>query len=324
MKKYDVSVIVPVFNLELYISRCVDSIINQTIFDKIELILINDGSKDNSLKIMEEYEEKYENIIIISQINSGVSAARNVGIKNAHGKYVLFVDGDDFINTDYIENLFIATDKEEYDMVIADYWLYYSENNLKRYRNINKQKEWNSQEAIKELLSGGLVGNNLFDKIFKRTLLNGVEFNSDIKIGEDLLFIYNYLKNAKRILGTFLPGYYYVQREGSAMNSSFSEKQFDILKVSNKIQNDICTEDNELINIYQAFDIYCKYKIVERALKNKNYNMYKDRIEDLKIEIRKYSIIKGFKYLSKNRFLGLILIKYFPHTYLWVCKIKKI
>lgn len=114
-----VSVIVPVYNVEKYLKRCLDSIINQT-YKNIEIILVNDGSKDNSRNICEEYEKKYENISLINQENGGLSAARNTGLKYVKGEAVTFVDSDDWLELDAIEYYVESMKKHNVDMVVTN------------------------------------------------------------------------------------------------------------------------------------------------------------------------------------------------------------
>ncbi len=113
-----VSVIVPIYNNEKYLKECLDSICNQTLTD-IEIICVNDGSEDNSLKIIEEYKQKDNRIILINQDNLGVSAARNNGIKIATGEYIGFVDSDDYIDNDFYEKLYNAAKHNDSDMAVA-------------------------------------------------------------------------------------------------------------------------------------------------------------------------------------------------------------
>ncbi len=114
-----VSVIVPVYNVEKYLEECIESLINQTLTD-IEIICINDGSTDNSLKILEELQKKDNRIKIINQKNSGVSSARNNGIENATGEYIGFVDSDDWIDSDYYEKLYNTAKKYNSDIAAGD------------------------------------------------------------------------------------------------------------------------------------------------------------------------------------------------------------
>lgn len=100
-----VSIVIPVYNVESYLEECMESVINQSL-DDIEIICINDGSTDSSLKILERYESKYNNIIVINQENKGLSASRNIGIRKARGKYIYFLDSDDFINIKSMEKCY--------------------------------------------------------------------------------------------------------------------------------------------------------------------------------------------------------------------------
>ena len=119
MEQPKVSVIIPVYNSEKYIARCLDSVIEQT-YKNIEIIIINDGSKDKSKEILDEYEKKYPNIIRhIEQENKGVAKTRNYGIKIANGNYITFIDNDDYIDKDYIETFVNVLKENEYDIVMG-------------------------------------------------------------------------------------------------------------------------------------------------------------------------------------------------------------
>jgi Glycosyltransferases involved in cell wall biogenesis len=113
-----VSIIIPVYNCEKYLDKCLGSVIAQS-YRKLEIIVINDGSKDNSGQIIQEYADNYANILPINQTNSGVSAARNNGIEKASGEYLLFVDGDDYLEAEYVKKLVEAAQKNASDLVIC-------------------------------------------------------------------------------------------------------------------------------------------------------------------------------------------------------------
>lgn len=118
VKQLKVSIIVPVYNAEKYLVRCLDSLVNQTL-KEIEIICINDGSIDDSLKILNEYAAKYHNIIVINQKNQGQSAARNVGIDTAGGEFIAFIDADDWVDLDYFEKLYISAVKNNCDIAVS-------------------------------------------------------------------------------------------------------------------------------------------------------------------------------------------------------------
>lgn len=135
-----VSIIIPVYNVEKYLERCIDSILNNT-YNNFEIILINDGSKDNSQEILERYYDKYpDKIIIKQQENQGPAQARNVGLEIATGEYIMFVDSDDFVQKDYIENYIKVLKEDDYDVVLGGY--YKSDDNKTLYTICLQDEPW--------------------------------------------------------------------------------------------------------------------------------------------------------------------------------------
>ena len=133
-----ISVIIPVYNVEKYLSQCLDSILNQT-FKDFECICVNDGSTDKSLAILQEYVNKDDRIKIINQENKGLSGARNSALKIVNGKYITFIDSDDFVTIDYLEKLINIAEKEDSDIVYCRHKMYYFVDN--KYENgPNKEK----------------------------------------------------------------------------------------------------------------------------------------------------------------------------------------
>ena len=131
----EVSVIVPVFNIGQYLEKCIKSLINQSIFDNMEIILVNDGSTDKSADICNAYSREYENITLYEQDNSGVSAARNAGIKLAKGKYIGFVDGDDYVEADFFESMLGEIKQDDNQLVVFDYFIDLPNGKQYAYRN---------------------------------------------------------------------------------------------------------------------------------------------------------------------------------------------
>lgn len=325
MIKYELSIIIPAYNIDKYIAKCLDSIIIQDVFNNIEVVVINDGSTDETINICEKYASKYNNIKVYTKENGGVSSARNYGIKKSNGEYIMFIDGDDFIEKHYIDKMLFESKKSKSDLIVADYWVYISEKNKSKYRRKNINKSFTREQGLSCLLRGDYIGNNLFDKMFKKSKINEIKFNENIRIGEDLLFIYEYLKNIKTIKCISYPGYYYVQRAGSAMNSVFSDKQLDIIKVSELIKKDIEEEKYTFLEKnYVGFELHCKYKVLERLYKSNVPDNYINLKNELKEDIKKCNLRFAYKNMSRKRFYGSVLIKYFPKIYLLVCKFKKI
>lgn len=243
-----ISVIVPIFNVEQYLPKCLNSIINQT-YKNIEIILINDGSTDSSGKICDEYEKKDKRIKVIHKENGGVSEARNVGIKISKGRYITFIDADDWIEKDYfgIVNNFLL----EYtpDMLINNYIKV--DNNGDIIINFKSNKnvvELNKRDALLEMLKGKLFGWYPFATFYKKEICQKMEFQINISFGEDLLFKYEFIKKyANNIVYMPLFKYYYMQRESSSCNSYTISRKIDDLKVLKLIINNENDEINKIL-----------------------------------------------------------------------------
>lgn len=178
MNNIKVSIIIPVYNCEKYISRCIDSILNQT-YKNIEIIAINDGSKDNTKEILNNYAKKYPNIIKhIEQENKGIAKTRNYGIKIATGDYIAFIDNDDYLDKDYIEKYVNATENSKFDVVIGGYRRPDENGKIVQIMELKDCEEWTKMRILTP-----------WAKIFKREyiLKNDIEF-LDTNIGEDLYF----------------------------------------------------------------------------------------------------------------------------------------
>ena len=229
-----ISVIVPVYNVEAYLERCVKSILQQTCTN-FELILINDGSTDSSGQICDYLADQYENIKVYHIENAGVSNARNVGIQLATGAWITFVDSDDFVTNDYLATLASAVEGENVGFVIAP--LHHIKNgivtDLPPYSG--RKELWSTEETMKELLMTTKTSFFPVAKLFKRDLLADEKFNTDYHLAEDALFLTELLLKT-RCSSVFIdkPIYYYDHREGSA-TTSVNRYVFDTIEVYKNI-----------------------------------------------------------------------------------------
>lgn len=201
MNLLKVSVIIPIYNTEIYLKQCLDSVINQT-FKDFECICINDGSTDNSLSILKEYISKDTRFKLIDKKNEGVSVARNTGIQNASAKYILFVDSDDWITKNHIEVLYDTIEKYDCDLVSSDAYFYDNQTKktyLKRPQNEFFNRIITSTETKKKLLALGNIWGS-WGKIYKKEFLtkNDILFRKCVM--EDILFIYEVILASKSIM----------------------------------------------------------------------------------------------------------------------------
>lgn len=321
--KYEISIIVPVYNSSLYLKDTINSLIKQTIFEKIEVIFVNDGSSDNSGDICEDYTNKYNNFKVIHQKNMGVSAARNTGLSHVEGKYVTFMDSDDIIENDLYEKELKSITSGNYDILIIDFLKEHQDGMIKKYRT-NFKKEWNdSQNAIIDFFKG-IIGGQVVDKLFLYDRVKDIKFSTKYKIGEDMLFTYkSILKSSNIIMDTNISGYKYIIRNSSAMTGQFAKKYLDPIKISKEIYED-CKHNNMLEKYAKAHLVHESCKVLEYIYRHKAEKDFCEYVRKIKKFISKYNILEAYNCLIKKQFFGFLLIRFSPRVYLLVHKIMHI
>ena len=246
-----ISVIVPVYNVEEYLEECLESIRQQT-FTDIEVILVNDGSTDGSREICEQYCEKDSRFKLINQENQGLSAARNCGVKESIGQYIMFVDSDDVINTKVLEVLipYMKTDVDivECRMTRKKEEFYLNKPSKIIFEGTAKEAILNCIEFKEE------VKYCAFTKLYRRAIVEKIPFLKGY-IYEDVFTGINYLKHMRKIVVVDFIGYYYRVRPNSIMTKPFNEKDLDIFKVGNLLI-DSFKDDEEMLPYIGYFMFY--------------------------------------------------------------------
>lgn len=212
-----VSVIVPVYNCEKYIERCINSLLAQS-YKVHEIILVNDGSVDDSLTVCKSFEEKFDNVIVLSQENKGVSCARNLGIEYATGDYLIFCDGDDYVKEDYVEKLVCAI--EHVDIAACGY---IREGECSK--DFQLLNDVDVHQFYYHILCTPYITGACWNKIFRRELIGKLRFQPGLSIGEDMLFVFQYLQNCKTIKYTKDLCYVYVLNQDSALQQTYKKKK---------------------------------------------------------------------------------------------------
>ncbi len=217
-----ISVIVPVYNVEKYLFKCVESIRKQT-YKKLQIILVNDGSTDSSLAICRSFEELDSRIHIIDKENGGLSSARNRGLDLAKGEYVTFIDSDDYVNDNFVEELYCACLDEAVDMVVSGYKERGEEGEILRCVQF-KNAELTAKEAIEALCYETNFTCYAWAKLYKRTLFDEYRFEEG-RLFEDISIMYRLLDSCIKIKIVPLTGYQYLIRKDSIAHSNFKEEQ---------------------------------------------------------------------------------------------------
>ena len=217
MNKYRISIIVPIHGVEKYLFKCLNSLLNQDIKEKYEVICVNDKPNDNSPLIIDEFINKYPNIFKRIDVNNGnVSKTRNDGLKVSSGEYITFVDGDDFVKENYLSNFFNLATKKKADIVVSSYYIF---KNNKTYKHLQTtlpiNGNLNKKRAIKLLIDDIFIRGFVWNKFFKKELLKDASFLDINKVFEDAAFsFYSFLK-AKNIYISSKRTYFYLVRENS-------------------------------------------------------------------------------------------------------------
>lgn len=249
-----ISVIVPVYNVDKYIKRAVDSIINQT-YSNIEIILVDDGSTDDSKHICDAYAESENRVRVIHQVNGGAACARNTGIEASNGSYIMFVDADDEVTHNSIEVLLktaLSTGAEIVTGVVERLHTDYCDKKMILVNDFGESmKILDNKQGIESYLSGGTAVYAMA-RLYKKNILEKVRFAPDIRLGEDLLFVYEAVKSAQLSVYIDCIVYYYYKIKSSQTNSDFSDKFLDVEIVSDIIFENAKKSYPEFINLAQT------------------------------------------------------------------------
>lgn len=223
-----VSVIVPVYKVEKYLKRCVNSLLNQDYSD-YEIILVDDGSPDGCPQICDDYEREKNRITVVHKENGGLSDARNIGVKYAKGDYIVFVDSDDYVNRNHISSLFSLVEKYDADIVCSPPIVEYERNDNSDYNisnTCNEKKLFedyvvSAKDAQAMILRGRPVGTSAWSKLYRKEYCERYPFPKG-KVMEELATTFHLVGAAQKIAVSGVPSYHYVQRKGSILHSDFT------------------------------------------------------------------------------------------------------
>lgn len=281
-----ITVVVPIYNVEEYLEKCIDSILTQT-YQYIELILVDDGSTDSCGIICDNYEKKDNRIKVIHKKNGGLSDARNVGISIANGKYITFVDSDDFITNSAIETLYKNIIKYKKDISIGQMMSFYDKNNIKCEKKEEKIKAYKRNESMEELLYNTTYTSSTAGKLFSTKLFDKIKFPYGKKY-EDLATVYKLVFQSNGVVVTNQIVYnYFRNRVDSIMNENFSDTRMDALYFTEDILNFV---KKEIPNIEIAAITRLIIESRDILIEIPNDKRYKEYEKNIYEYIKKYRL----------------------------------
>lgn len=295
MEKEKISVIVPIYNLEKYLPHTLERLVNQT-YRNLEIILVDDGSKDNSPQICDEYAKKDERVKVIHQKNGGLSCARNAGIEVATGEYIAFFDPDDILSLDFYKYLYELITKTKSDISQCAFTLMVEDDalngnykfdtvNFDKYEISNKMETFHKlHNENKNILLNTVV---VWNKLYKREVIGSIRFPEG-KRYEDDFTTYKFYNNAKQIVSSNIALYGYVQRNNSIMHQEFSIKRLDALEAFDKYVEFF----KEIPDEYLFAKLLVRYqRIIVTILKEVQESSYEDKQNVVGILERKFEEI---------------------------------
>ena len=297
-----ISVIIPVYNVQEYLQQCLCSILNQT-YRNIEIILIDDGSKDSSASICDEFTKKDERITVFHEENQGQGAARNYGVMRSHGKYIAFIDSDDYVSEEYIERLYNLLKEKNVEIACCDGYKF--ENKVSINNHIqNYVKVYETQEALENLLYQGNLTNSPWCKLIKADIVRSFPFPTGVGY-EDMAVVYKWFSNAESIAYTDSKLYFYRQVANSTMHLKFYNKKIDRIYHAEQMKELIDAKYPQLFKPMCARFFLANIQTLMWLLFEKEYR-YLYHIIDTNIKNVRRVVIHDKKAKKSHRIMALV------------------
>ncbi|MDO4966368.1 MAG: glycosyltransferase family 2 protein [Lachnospiraceae bacterium] len=285
MDKPIISLIIPVYNTEKHLEKCLNRVIDQT-YKNLDIILVDDGSTDESGRICDSYAERDSRIRVFHKINGGVSDSRNLGLDKALGEYIGFVDSDDLIDIQFIEVLY--SNAVKHDAGISACGMYGSYNITKIRKNIGQCLHYNSSEEVLRNLftAGSVLGSSCCNKLFRREIVESIRYKNYV-VGEDVDYLYECIMNNKksfvydnRVL------YLYLYHDTSSSRGMFSIEKLSILTVADDILSKTLLLSDSLENAVYAYHLRWHMCVAQNIYNACNKNDFKSCIDDIRKKIK--------------------------------------
>lgn len=310
-----VSVIVPVYNVEKYLKKCIDSLLIQT-YEDIEIILIDDGSTDSSGEICDSYSKKDSRIKVIHKKNGGLSDARNKGLDLASGQWVTFVDSDDYVTKNYVERLLSLLIANNADISIATY-TYITEKKYKN-RETGELAVMTPEIAIKRLLMDDGFDMGAWAKMYRTEYFNKVRFPKG-KLFEDSLVTCQIIAQSNKVAFESKSVYFYVNRRDSITNAKFTKRKLDLLEMTDKAAKIIIRKYPGLRPYVQRRILWSRFSTLNQILTSSNRKEHQEISYKLKEEIFSKKELISSNIIPKRDKIAYWILKLFGLTGYRIC-----
>lgn len=277
-----ISIIVPIYNTQEYLNDCINSLLSQT-YQNFEIILINDGSKDNSLDICRKFADRDARIVIIDKVNTGVSDSRNRGLSVAGGEYITFTDSDDWVEPTYIQEMYENLVSHDADISICNWFRHKRQvKKSKQVRNI-VVGSCSPLQALKDIFTAKRFLGYCCNKLFKKEILGDLKFDTTTHYQEDMMFCYHYIKKCKKLVYTNKKLYHYIKTPKSISGFHFSPKKMSVLDGMQKVIEDARLYYPEIEPYMVSWYYLCNIEMLFYVIRQKPKN--RELINSLKINL---------------------------------------
>lgn len=316
--KDKISIIVPVYNVAPYVDKCIYSLLNQT-YENFEVIIVNDGSTDNSVEIIKKIIGKDTRFIIYNKENGGISDARNYGIKRTTGNFVTFVDSDDYLDNDYLEYLYFLLKKYDADLSICSLYNVITKGSVKKIKRFGNDSEGvlSAKNTIEKMCYHNDVDTCAVAKLYKKELFDGVYYQIG-KLFEDMGTTYKLFMKANKIAYGFSSKYYYNIRSNSIVTSKYNKSKLDLLEMTDEMAKNVIDVYPELLNAVSRRKLYARFATINQIL-----GYEKENVEDFN-KIKNYilynssSVFKNKKTPKRDKVaIVCFRVNYYLYVFMW-------
>ena len=316
-----ISVIIPVYKVEKYIRRCIDSVLNQS-YKNIEIILVDDGSPDNCGKICDEYKEIDKRVCVFHKENGGLSDARNYGVMHARGEYIVFIDSDDYVENDYIDYLFSLINKYGTKMSLCQHRTIFNNGHIKEI-NLTGDSIMSCKDCLENMLYHNIIDTSAWAKMYHKSLLKDVFFPKG-KIFEDIGTTYLFFLQCDYIAVGYERKYNYIFHDDSIVNSVFNEAKFNMLEMTDKMAKDVESAIPELSKAVLRRRVYSRFSTLNQMLYSSQYDDEKHEIINF-IKTNKYNVLVDKKAPKRDKIaIVLLCTSYNLYKRIWIIYRKRI
>ncbi|MCD5452080.1 glycosyltransferase family 2 protein [Lactobacillus delbrueckii] len=270
-----ISVILPVYNIKEYISRCMTSLFDQT-YKNLEFVVVDDGSTDGSGELCDALIEKDPRVKVLHKENGGLSDARNYGISHSEGEYITCVDPDDYVDLDYIEYLYCLISKYHTRMSICQHRTFYDNGTVKDL-GLSGDVKLDNRKCLEKMLYHDVIDTSAWAKLYEKSLFDKVEYPKG-KIFEDIGTTYALMLQCPQIAIGYEAKYNYMFHANSIVNSAFKPNKFDMLEMTDKMAKDVLAVYPELKKAVMRRRIYARFSTLNQMLYTKDYEKERKEI----------------------------------------------